>query len=208
MCVCLIVCALAFLLNHASKFYQIYVHVRPACCRFKSYMDAIRQQSSTFVYIPYYVPQGSVLGPRLLAKSWGPRLRTWRQLSRVCWRHAVVLALSSWQQDVCCLATLKLHQGSQPLDVCQPTQAERGKDGSCCGPGHVVVQLCWRALVRRCGSELKPSQRVTKSVFLVWPCRQSWFSTNMSPTSVRRASADCASSDGSDVHLMPSQRPH
>jgi len=44
---------------------------------------------------------------------------------------------------------------------------------SCSGLGHVMVRLCWEALVRLCSLALKRSRRVTKSVSLAWRWRRS-----------------------------------
>jgi len=57
--------------------------------------------------------------------------------------------------------TQELHRGSQPLDVCQPSRDERAwTKRSCSGPGHVMVRLCWGALVCPCSLGLKPSDQV------------------------------------------------
>jgi len=92
---------------------------------FKSSMDW--GSTSSAVYIPCSIPQGSVLGP--------PHLFILCSVHGVSWRPRDGINMSSVstrspttrrRRDVCHCTTRELHRGSQPLDVCQPSQVERG----------------------------------------------------------------------------------
>ena len=84
---------------------------------FKSSMDW--GSTSSAVYIPCSIPQGSVLGP--------PHLFILCSVHGVSWRPRDGINMSSVstrspttrrRRDVCHCTTRELHRGSQPLDVC------------------------------------------------------------------------------------------
>ena len=92
----------------------------------KSSMEAVRHQPSTS-HVSYHKAQCSV---RVCLYCTRRILKTTSTRSPTTRNHCRTLAS---RRDVCHIATRELHQGSQPLDVCQPSQAERGQNRAVLG---------------------------------------------------------------------------
>jgi len=159
--------------------------VRSERCSFHTSLAELSKSST--VCIPCSVPQGSVLGLRLfilytadledhVAEDGSVSTRSPTTRS-----YTYTVVATTW-----CLPFYDSRTASRKsATVCLPTASSWTRtQQSCSGLGHVMVRLCWEALVRRCSLELKRSRRVTKSVSLAWRWRRSDLCLDMHVVSV------------------------
>jgi len=91
-----------------------------------------RQYVINYGNVPYHEAQCSVLRVCLYCTCTADREDHVAEHG-VRRRHAAIRTLSSRRRDVCRSTTRKLHRGSQPLDVFQLSQAERGQNRAALG---------------------------------------------------------------------------
>jgi len=122
--------------------------------------------ASAVVSIPFSVPQGSLLGPRLFILYTADLEEHMTEHAANCHSFAddTHLYVHCRQNDTASAVRrtvlMKSATGCLPT-VSNSTPTRR----RCSGLGHAMVQPCLAARDRLCGSEIKSSQRLTMSVF-------------------------------------------